>query len=718
MREIGWILDIYIYDRCAVLWVKLIDGKMVRLTDNYRPDFYIELNDGFEPEDVAETISLHPYVYRVEVEKKYTSILSREKSSVIHVFTSGTSSFKPVKRDLEKLNVVKSWFNIDLYHFQRYLFSKSFAPTNKVEVKWSDDQKLVDIAVLDDSCEVGPPPFSSLLFKMNVESQALSLDVRRDHISRIALQIGDGEEEILDGTEPDILAKFSSRVSELDPDFLVINDYKEALHYIFERAKILGVSLQLGRESAKSYDSKDAVPPIRGRAIVDLNTFREYGVAGICELSRFTLAPPTFSAKWPAGKTIDARQSYEALKKDILVPKKRSFPRFAMTAGEINKKDKGGLLFSPVVGLHENVAELDFESTFPNIIIHYNISYETVTPTHIDRTRQGFLGEVVRIVLDRRLHYKHLREKFQKNSKEYVWCDQRQKALKIILVCIYGFSGCFANRFNNVTAYNEINAISRQLLVQTVNICLARGFEIIYCNTDSIFVKRQDATRGDYEKLASIIKSDTGLPLSLNNHYKFIVFMRQETHPDAEAMNHFFGKLTNDEFNCRGIELRRGDCPTFLKKFQSKLIELLFDADNSREVIEKGMVQAKNFTQDIYSQVIKGNVDPVELAISKHVHRKVNTYKSIFPHVVAAKHLAQQGKRIEEYATVDFVFTNAKHSNPLRRVIPIAMMENRYKYCDREKYGKLILSIADTILKTLQSEQILSPTLDTHFKNE
>ena len=111
MREIGWILDIYIYDRCAVLWVKLIDGKMVRLTDNYRPDFYIELNDGFKPEDVAETISFHPYGYRVEVEEKYTSILSREKSSVIHVFTSGTSSFKPVKRDLEKLNVVKSWFN-------------------------------------------------------------------------------------------------------------------------------------------------------------------------------------------------------------------------------------------------------------------------------------------------------------------------------------------------------------------------------------------------------------------------------------------------------------------------------------------------------------------------------------------------------------------------------------------------------------------------------
>ena len=277
----------------------------------------------------------------------------------------------------------------------------------------------------------------------------------------------------------------------------------------------MGMSLQLGRDSVKSYNPREVTLAVRGRAVADLGDFLEYGVAGICELSRFTLAPPSFSAKWPAGKTIDARQSYEALKKDILVPKRRGFPRFVMTAGEIDRKDKGGLLFSPIVGLHENVAELDFESTFPNIIIHHNISYETVTPTSVDRTRQGFLGEVVRIVLYRRLRYKHLRREFPKNSEEYEWCDQRQKALKMVLVCIYGFSGCFANRFNNVATYNEINAISRRILVQTVNICMARGFEVLYGNVDSIFVKRLDASREDYEELAKIIQMKTGLPIAL-----------------------------------------------------------------------------------------------------------------------------------------------------------------------------------------------------------
>ena len=173
----------------------------------------MELKDGFEPEEVAETMSLHPHVFRVEVEEKYTSILNREKSKVIHVFTCDTASFRVVKSDVEKLNVVKSWFNVDLYHFQRYLFSKTFAPTNKVEVEWNDEGKLVDIAVLDDSGEVSPPPFSSLLFEVSVKSEKLTPDVKRDPIKRISLQSGGETVENLEGDETAILSRFASRLA-------------------------------------------------------------------------------------------------------------------------------------------------------------------------------------------------------------------------------------------------------------------------------------------------------------------------------------------------------------------------------------------------------------------------------------------------------------------------------------------------------------------------
>ncbi|MFH0748631.1 MAG: DNA polymerase domain-containing protein [Candidatus Bathyarchaeota archaeon] len=711
MKAVGWVGDIQISDAYATLWVKLSDGKVLCLKDSYRPDFYVEVEGGNDPEDFVQTISLHPEVDRAIVEEKYTSILNRTKSKVVHIHVCDTSSLRTVIKDIGKLNVVRSWFNIDLYDFQRYLFSKTFAPTNKVEVKWSGQDKLIDIVVIDDSCDVSPPPFSSLFFESTITNQKRTPNVRRDPLRKIVLQYGENM-ETLEGAEENILTSFAARVGELDPDFLVAPNWEEELRYILERAEILEINLQLGRELIKENNPENVVSAVRGRSLIYMNDFLECGVAGISELSRFTLAPPTFAAKWPAGKTIDARQSYEALKKEILVPKKRGFPRFAMTAREIHEKDKGGLLFSPIIGLHDNVAELDFESMFPNIIIHHNISYETVTPNNVDKTRKGFLGEVVKIVLDRRLNFKHLRKEFPKNSEEYRWCEQRQKALKRILVCIYGFSGCFANRFNNVAAYNEINASSRRILVQTVNLCLTRGFEVLYGNTDSIFVKRPDSTREDYEELAKTIQRETGLPITVDNHYKFIVFMRQETHVNVEAMNRFFGKLTDGELNCRGIELRRRDYPIFLKEFQKKLIQILLDAECKQEVIESQVDKAKAFVDDTYNRVRRGEIDLAKLAMSKRLHRHVDSYKSMVPHVAAAKHLVLHGKRIEEYDTVDFVFENSKHRNPLRRVLPTEMIDNGNKYYDRTKYGKLVLDVANTVLKTLK--KTLSPpmTLD------
>jgi DNA polymerase elongation subunit (family B) len=238
---------------------------------------------------------------------------------------------------------------------------------------------------------------------------------------------------------------------------------------------------------------------------------------------------------------------------------------------------------------------------------------------------------------------------------------------------------------------------------------------MMFGNVDSLFVKREGATRKDYEKLAGTIQRETGLPIALDNHYKFIVFMRQETHPDAEAMNHFFGKLMDGGFNCRGIELRRRDCPVFLKEFQKRLMEILFDADNKEEVVEVQIDKAKAFVSEVYHQIMSGSVDSEKLAVSKRVHKEVGEYRSMFPHVVAARHLSKRGKMLEEYASVDFVFLNAEHSNPLRRVLPVAMMSEGSDYYDEEKYGKMLLDVASTILKTFQIDNVPSLTLDIYL---
>ena len=59
----------------ASIWVKLEGGKTVCLTDYYWPSFYVELNDGFDPYDVVETMELHPSIAEALVEENMRQFL-------------------------------------------------------------------------------------------------------------------------------------------------------------------------------------------------------------------------------------------------------------------------------------------------------------------------------------------------------------------------------------------------------------------------------------------------------------------------------------------------------------------------------------------------------------------------------------------------------------------------------------------------------------------
>jgi DNA polymerase elongation subunit (family B) len=93
---------------------------------------------------------------------------------------------------------------------------------------------------------------------------------------------------------------------------------------------------------------------------------------------------------------------------------------------EIMAKDKGGMIFSPRVGLHENVVVLDYGNEYANLILKHNLSYETVTSTEDERfignskEKSGLLPTVLESVLKRRIFFKNLRKSFPINTNEWL----------------------------------------------------------------------------------------------------------------------------------------------------------------------------------------------------------------------------------------------------------------------------------------------------------
>jgi DNA polymerase elongation subunit (family B) len=67
------------------------------------------------------------------------------------------------------------------------------------------------------------------------------------------------------------------------------------------------------------------------------------------------------------------------------------------------------------------------------------------------------------------------------------------------------------------------------------------GYELIYADTDSVFIKNPNGrTPADqYERLVDILRRETGLPISLEHDFKFLVLLRLEASEKIEALKQY-----------------------------------------------------------------------------------------------------------------------------------------------------------------------------------
>ena len=291
-------------------------------------------------------------------------------------------------------------------------------------------------------------------------------------------------------------------------------------------------------------------------------------LAGLIERARFGFLPLSLAARYGINRLIDSRNCYTLIQKGFVVPTSHNGVHEPIrTVEEIHAKDKAGMIFSPSVGLHENVVVLDYENEYANLIIKHNLSPETISASsnHVSSKEKGLLPTVLESVLKRRMYFKDLQKSFPVNTIEWVWCQQRIDALKNILVSLYGTTGSFWNRFANVLVFEEINALARDVLIKTKDVVQEHGFELLYADTDSVFLRKDGAPIDEYGNVAKILSNEIGLPISIEQHYKFLVLLPLEASERMEALKHYFGITQSDEIIARGIEIRRHDASNFIK---------------------------------------------------------------------------------------------------------------------------------------------------------
>jgi DNA polymerase elongation subunit (family B) len=136
----------------------------------------------------------------------------------------------------------------------------------------------------------------------------------------------------------------------------------------------------------------------------------------------------------------------------------------------------------------------------------------------------------------------------------------------------------------------------------------------------------------------------------------------------------------------------------FIKDFQTELLYTLFDCKDSIDVLLKGYENALLVVTKTIDKVMTGEISINDLIVSKILRQDLYKYRSLFPHVSAALQLSKAGLPLVRGDTIHYIYTDAAHSNPLRRVIPVELIEGGREHYDKEKYREMLLDAAETVL--------------------
>ena len=311
---------------------------------------------------------------------------------------------------------------------------------------------------------------------------------------------------------------------------------------------------------------------------------------------------------------------------------------------------------------------LDYDNEYANLIINHNLSYETVNLNGRIEDREigsrGLLPTVVERFLNRRLYLEAFSKCCSEETREYTWCQQHLDSLKNILVCLSGTTGSVWNRYGNVRVFEEINRLSREILIKTKDVVQKLGYELIYADTDSVFLKQHNgitSSTDQYEKVVSILRRETGLPISIEHNFKFLVLLPLEASEKIEALKQYYGITNEGRLVVRGVEIRRHDTPIFIKEFQTELLSSLFDCKDVKEINEKGYENALLLVTKAIDKIMLGGEDITQddLVISKLLGQDIMKYRSLFPRVSAAIQLTNEDKHPSKGDTIRYIYTNS-----------------------------------------------------------
>jgi len=323
----------------------------------------------------------------------------------------------------------------------------------------------------------------------------------------------------------------------------------------------------------------------------------------------------------------------------------------------------GGFVMDSKPGLYDSVVVLDYKSLYPSIIRTFLVDpvgliegeaatdpadqVEGVNGTVFSRTKHC-LPEITTQIWK------------QRDAAKRAKNEPLSQALKLLMNSFCGVLGATECRFFNPRLVSSVTLRGHQMMKQTRALVEAEGYDVIYGDTDSIFIWLKKEYRNDDalaigQQLADGINQwwrtmlkekhglDCHLEIEFDTHYQKF-FMPTIRGTEMGSKKRYAGLMINaqgaEEVIYRGLEVARSDWTPLAQQFQQGLFLRVFKNQPYQD-----------YVREYADRMLAGECDDL-LVYRKRLRQPLDEYKVNVPPQVRAARLA------DEY--------NLAHRRPLR----------------------------------------------------
>ena len=323
----------------------------------------------------------------------------------------------------------------------------------------------------------------------------------------------------------------------------------------------------------------------------------------------------------------------------------------------------GGFVMDSKPGLYDSVVVLDYKSLYPSIIRTFLVDpvglIEGEAATDPSEQVEGVNGTVFS-------RTKHCLPEIttqiwkQRDAAKRAKNEPLSQALKLLMNSFCGVLGATECRFFNPRLVSSVTLRGHQMMKQTRALVEAEGYDVIYGDTDSIFIWLKKEHRNDDalaigQQLADGINQwwrtmlkekhglDCHLEIEFDTHYQKF-FMPTIRGTEMGSKKRYAGLMINaqgeEEVIYRGLEVARSDWTPLAQQFQQGLFLRVFKNQPYQD-----------YVREYADRMLAGECDDL-LVYRKRLRQPLDEYKVNVPPQVRAARLA------DEY--------NLAHRRPLR----------------------------------------------------